>query len=438
MNPLPARNPNLLDYWRILYGFKWMIAGLVLTSAVVTGIVAKLSPKIYEAKASLLPVREESMSGGGISFGGGKDKGGGGGGGNAGMILETLGGKAGGPSLLDTLNILLASRTMAEIVVQKLNLQDYYGTSFTRSVDALRGETSFYTTQFKSIDVKVETTDPHMAAKIANAYVESLDQLNKERNITASKRNRIFIDARLEEKSKKLAEVENALKTFQVENKTFGFSERFEHVSAAAKIHGQIVALEVELAALKEYATPSHPMINQLRAQIDELRRKLDEMEEDELKSIGKKQKGRAHLSEKFFASFEETPTLELEFIRLSRQVKVEEAVYGMLVGMLEQAKIHEARDLPTIQVMDLAIPPEVRSRPKTLQYIEVAAALAFVFGIFLAFLLDYIERLKAQEQGWASPQVGSEALLVGDQNGDSSQMGVYPAAERETERLHG
>lgn len=141
-------------------------------------------------------------------------------------------------------------------------------------------------------------------------------------------------------------------------------------------------------------------------------------------------------MSQKFFPAFEESPSLAVNFIRLMRRVKVEEAVYGMLVGMLESAKIAEARDVPTIQIMDAATPPEHRSRPKTLQSIQVAGVLALVLGILLAFFLNYLERLSAQEAVPGPTTVDTGYSAEVDGNGDKAE--AHAPIPKQTERLHG
>ncbi len=439
--PHPDRQLTILDYGRILWQSRKMILGLVVASVLVTGIATKLSPDRYEAKVSLLPAREESL-GGGLSLGGGGGGGGGGGkgGGTSGasMAMEALGGKSSGPSLTDFLSALLASRKMAEAVIDHLNLMPYYGlASRSDATRALQGEMTFKTGPYKSIDITVETKDPKMAADIANAYAENLDQLNKAFSLSATRRSRLFIEARLAEKTKKLKEAENALKDFQTANRTLEIQGSTEGaMMAAADLRGQIVAHEVELASLT-YTTPDHPTVKQLRAQIHALETQLDRMEQDQVHAIGKRVRARAPIKTKLFPSFEEGPSLALDFLRLTRQLKVEEAVYGMLVGMLEQVKIAEARDQPTVQVMDKAVPPERKSKPKTLQsVVPVAGALSLVLGCLLTFFVHYLQRLKAEETA-ALPSIASmDELAAGDVNDNGSKLEGHPMAGKEAERF--
>jgi len=435
--PISESNLTLLGYWRIIERAKWMIAGVVVVSVLLTGVISKLSPNLYEAKVTIIPSRQEIGGGGAISFGGDKEKGGGAGG----MATELMGGGKSGPSASDILQAILVSRVMGEKVCEQLNLQSYYNaSSLSQALRAFSGEINVKVDRYKMLEVSVMTKDPKMAAEMANALVSNLHQVYKDLNISAAKQNRVFIESRLAEKTKLLNKTEEALKEFQTEHRIFTVKEQTDAAShQVGTLHAEIVELEVQLAALREYATPSHPMINQLQTQIREYRRELDRMESDQLRSFGVKPKVRAPLSAKAFPSIEEAPSLALNFLRLTRQVKVEEAVYGMLVGMLEQAKIAEVRDLPTFQVLDPAVPPEHKSRPKTLENIKAAGAVSLVMGILLAFFLNYLEQLKIREQVLAQNNTSeTEDMAEVDRNGNGSESDVYSVAPREIERLHG
>jgi len=56
-----------------------------------------------------------------------------------------------------------------------------------------------------------------------------------------------------------------------------------------------------------------------------------------------------------------------------------------------------EARDTPTVQVLDKAAPAERKSKPKTTLNMAIAGALSLFVGIFLAFFLEDVERIKQQ-----------------------------------------
>ena len=432
---IPNRNLGLLDYWQICLRFRWMIVGIVVSSVLVTGIVCKLSPKLYEAKATTMPIKEESFSGGGISFGGGgKDSKGGGSGG--GMSMDFLGGKA-GPTLLDTMLVLLNSRVMAEAVVERLNLAEYYNTqSKIEAAFALRGEIAAKGGASKNIELTVLTKDPNMAADIANTYITELNIVYKDFNISGAKRNRIFFEARLADRSKALAEAEQALKTFQETHRSLaGVDDLAESAFGEAEgLHSQIVSLEVELAALREYALPSHPRINSINAQILELRRQLDKLEKGQMQGLIKTGKSRPPLHQKMFPTFEEAPTIALEYLHLTRRLKVEEAIYGTLIGMQEQAKFAEVRDLPVIHLLDNALPPLYKSRPRTLNNMLVASIVSLLVAIMLAVFLDYLEHLKPQELQSRARESARGAIDPASPGGNGHREEATPVPSKGTE----
>ncbi len=346
------------------------------------------------------------------------------------MVMGMLG--SGGPSLLDTMKVIMESRALASRVVDQLNLLPYYGVeSKDDAIQILRGEVKGKANESKALDIVVTSHDPAMAASIANAYFANLEIVYKEFSITATRRNREFIEVRLAEKAKKLDEAEHELKEFQAAHHLVVPQFQTEGaVETAANLHAEITAHEVELAALKSYETSLNPEVIQLEVQIQELRRQLDKLEQGPLSGFDATRKTkRMPLSKKIYPLFEEAPQLALDMQRLTRRVKVEEAVYGMLAGMLESAKITEARDVPAIQIMDYAIPPKFPSKPKTLQNMVAASALSLILGIMMAIFLDYLQRIKAEETS-----AGSYDAIMGtsDQphNGHGEVNGSHEARE--------
>jgi uncharacterized protein involved in exopolysaccharide biosynthesis len=95
--------------------------------------------------------------------------------------------------------------------------------------------------------------------------------------------------------------------------------------------------------------------------------------------------------------AFITVPSLVLEYARLLRDVKVQEALYSMLTSQYEQAKIAEARDTPSVQVLDPGVPAEKKSKPIIWLNMLIAGVLALFLGIFLAFFLEYLERMKRE-----------------------------------------
>ncbi len=415
-----------------------MIAGLVVSSVLATGVASKFLPKLYEAKTTLLPARDE-LTGSGIGVGGAEKNG------RSGGSIQSALRNSSEATQADILTTLFGSRTLVEEVVRQLDLVRYYGAKSLRdAMSALRTEITIQQTPNKAFEVVVLSKDPKVAADIANSCASGIDRLYREFNMSSSKRVRTFIEARLAEKAKKLTEAEIALAKFENENRvrhrTEGTGGAGDLV-IAAEVHGTIMELEVQLAGLREYALPSHPMSNRLQAQIHELRAQLDRLEQERVRGVGTNKGPRVPLSKKLYPSFEETTSVDFDLVRLNRRVKIEESVYGMLVGMLESAKIAEAKDLPTLLVIDSALPPKFPTKPMPLRYMSVAAALSLVLGVLFALFLNYLERLRAQEAVSVQRVDGDGQIAAVDSsdndNKKKAKKKAYPASPKEIERLH-
>lgn len=75
----------------------------------------------------------------------------------------------------------------------------------------------------------------------------------------------------------------------------------------------------------------------------------------------------------------------------LSREAKLQEMLYEMLTKEYEIAKIEEAKSMPTIQVLDKAVPPEHRMARGTVKKMLLAAVVSLVLGVAAAFLREYL-----------------------------------------------
>jgi len=90
-----------------------------------------------------------------------------------------------------------------------------------------------------------------------------------------------------------------------------------------------------------------------------------------------------------FFPSFDKLPEMALDMARLMRRVKTEEAIYRLLREEYEKARIEEARDTPTVQVLDVAKVPEIRSRPKRAMIVVFGGVAGLGWSTLFALFLS-------------------------------------------------
>ncbi|MEN6428838.1 MAG: Wzz/FepE/Etk N-terminal domain-containing protein [Phycisphaerales bacterium] len=84
----------------------------------------------------------------------------------------------------------------------------------------------------------------------------------------------------------------------------------------------------------------------------------------------------------------------------LSREAKIQEGLYELLVQQYEMAKIEEANSMPTINVLDSPVVPELGIARGTVQKGVMAGVAAFIFGVFLAFTREYVLQTRRRRAG--------------------------------------
>jgi uncharacterized protein involved in exopolysaccharide biosynthesis len=388
---------NLLDYWRVLRKRGRMIVGLFCVAVLATGVYSYFfATKIYESKAAVMAPKE---TGGGAGTGFAAALAASGAGQFLGGLLPSTG------SSRDSFVAILKSRTMGEDLVARFNLKEYYEAKYTeQAIKALQDATDITVSKEGVISVKVEDKDPKLAADIANAYITDLDRMFAKLGTTEGGRQRAFLAERLEKTEKLLRQAEETLRRFQEKNRTIVIQEQFKGiVEGVGKVRGEIIAAEVALESMRAYATESNPQVVQQKARIEELKRQLAQMQYSKGEELPSETKQPGQTRQEITLPVARVPELGMEYARLMREVKVQETVFTLLTQQFEQAKITEARDTPTVQLLDKAVPAERKSKPKTVQNMAIAGVLSLLISIFLAFFLEYLNRVRALEHSPAS-----------------------------------
>ena len=168
------RDLTLLDYWRVIWRRRWIIIGLFFISVISTMFVGLKSPKIYESTASVLPPEMGESSARRLSV--------------PGFIAERIPSLSGGPTPTNIIVAMLKSKRMAEDIVRRFNLKEFYNVDYLAdAIRAIQEATKIEVSKESLISVTVESPDPKLAADIANFYVENLDVMNEELKISTTK-----------------------------------------------------------------------------------------------------------------------------------------------------------------------------------------------------------------------------------------------------------
>jgi tyrosine-protein kinase Etk/Wzc len=379
---------TLLEYWRVVRKHLRLIVLLCVIAVLATMGYSLWLPKVYESTATLLTPDERGGRGLGLATALA-----------ASGIVQSFPGLS-IPSMTPQRDIfvgILRSRTMAQDVVERFHLQQRYEAKYLGdAIGRLLKATTVALSKEGIISVKVEDTDPQLAADIANFYAGNLDQMLARIATTEASKQRAFVAVRLTETERELRRAEEALRQFQEKNKVIALQEQARGaVETTAQLKGEIMASEVQLEVMRKFATDANADVIKLKRRIEEMKRHLAQMQYGQGWVLPAESRNPGEPRNEIHIPFAQVPELGLELARLMRDVKVQETVYTLLTQQLEQAKIAEARDMPTVQTLDKAVPGDRKSKPKIKLNMAIAGLTSLLAGLLLAFFLEYLASVK-------------------------------------------
>jgi tyrosine-protein kinase Etk/Wzc len=395
---------SFIDYLEVIIKWRKFIVRNVIVITIIAVIVSLLLTKKYTATATMLPPSSEQnmmlsfMAGGGLP----------GGLSNIPGISSILPGLA-TPS--DLYAAILRSGRIKSKIVKKFDLKRVFKAKKMYNVYEILDEITQITVSPEGIvSVSVTYKDKHLASDIANTYLAELDRFNTETAMTTGKRYRIFIEERLKDTSDSLARTEEALRQFQEKHHMIAIDIEIEKaIATIAELKSRIILLEVKKGALTSSSQIDNPYLYNINKELRELKKQLSKIE------FGEKQKNKKEFGAGFSVPFSELPEVSLEYVRVLRNVKVQEAIYELLTQQYEQAKITELKDTPTIQILDRASPPEKKSFPKRAIIVILSFFGAIAANILVIFGIEYIRDERKDDKSSVSRVINILNILKTD-----------------------
>jgi tyrosine-protein kinase Etk/Wzc len=357
---------------------------LLLTNAIIatvlTLIILRFMSNWYTASISILPPSEDNGALGLLS----------------GMLPSGIGSLLGGSGVSlpgmstpsDLYAAILKSRIVCDEVIKRHDLKKVYGEPIDeKGRMILQGNTKISVEPEGLILLSYEDKDPVLAAAVANTYMDVLNKVNTENIVTKARYMREFIEGRLNETIRDLTEAEEAYKNFQQTHNMLALDEQVKaSINAIAELRSQLVVAEIEFGVMKKTLSPSNSKYQEQGYKIQQIKNQLDKIE------VGDPEDSTSSM---LTLPVKETPDLGLRFARLTRDLKIQEAIFELLKQQYEQAKIQEMKDTPTIQILDKAQIPQVKSRPKRVTLSMLSGFACFILTLFFAISIEYIQREK-------------------------------------------
>jgi uncharacterized protein involved in exopolysaccharide biosynthesis len=375
--PEGSEEVSILDVLIVLAKHKRLIAIVTSSGALLSVIVSLLLPNIYTGTARVLPP-QQAQSNAALLLG------------QLGGIAALAGGSLGIKNPSDLYVGMLKSRTVADSVIERFNLKGLYGKdTMVETRKVLSENTTITSGKEGLITIDVEDEDPTLAAEIANAYVEELDKLTQSLAVTEAAQRRLFFERQLHQAKEDLSAAEIALKKTQETTGLIKLDDQGKAIiEAVAALRAQISAKEVEVRSLRTFATEQNPDYVRIQSQLAALRSELAKLERAQISGGGD-----------ILLPTGKVPEAGLEYVRKFRDVKYSETLFELLAKNFEVAKIDEAKEAAIIQIVDRAVVPDRKSKPRRGVIAIVATVLAALLSCICAFIREAAQRdpLKAE-----------------------------------------
>jgi uncharacterized protein involved in exopolysaccharide biosynthesis len=374
---------NAVIQLRLLWEHRRMLSRVTLYALLASTLAVFLIPVRYESTARLMP--PDNQSGSGLAMVASMMSSAGGAAGSSSGLAGMAGDLLGLKSTSEVFVGILNSRTVQDNLIQQFDLKRLYG---DRRMEDARLSLANHTTisvdrKSQIISIKVTDKSPQRAAAMAQAYVEELNRLVAELSTSSARRERIFLEARLQAVNQDLEAAEKEFSQFASKNTAIDVKEQGKAmVEAAAMLQGQLIAAESQYEGLREIYTDNNARVRSLKARIDELKRQLEKMGgKGESTTSPSDQPG-----ESMYPSIRKLPLLAVNWADLYRRTRIQEAVLEALTKQYEMAKVQEAKEIPTVKVLDMAHIPDKKSFPPRLLFMFLGMAFSFAIATIWIF----------------------------------------------------
>lgn len=356
------------DYLSILFKWKKLIIYNLIFFTLVSVIISFIIPEKFKSVATIMIEDNDNRMG---AFGGMLS--------NVGSILG--GGLLGSAeSKADRMFAYLESRKLLEQVIDSFRLVDYYDIKNykrDKTLKALKNDVSFDLTENGLLEISMIHKDPKISADIVNYFVKILEEMNEFYSKEYAKNYRKFVEKRYLKNLEDIAIAEEELETFQKKHSIYAIPKQFEIAfEAISRLETELALKELEKELLKQTQGTDNPNYRILQKQVELLTNKINNIE-----------KGNYSTEESLiYLSLKDIPLLQKEYFRIYRNIEVQSKLLEYTLPIYEQAVMEEQKNIPTLVVLDYAVPPELKDSPK-----KTLIILSVIFiTLFISILMGY------------------------------------------------
>ena len=386
---------RMLAKLRLLWNQRRLVLRSAVVGLLVAALIAFLIPQQFESTAQLMPPDMQSSNNlallAGMSGSGG-----------LGMLAgDLLGIKSTGALFVG----VLRSRTVEDRLVERFDLRKTYGVRLQMQARQKLAERTAISEDRKSgiITITVTDRDPKRAAALAGAYVEELNTLVAQLSTSSARRERVFLEDRLDGVKRDLGAAEKEFSQFASSKGAIDIPEQVKAmVEAAATLEGQLMAAQSEMEGLLQVYTGNNIRVRTTQARINELRQQL--------RRLGGKagntqdQEDNPNFDSPY-PTLRQLPILGVPFADKLRRLKIQEGVFEALTKQYELTKVQEAKEIPSVKELDAPVVPDHKSCPPRLLIMILGSGCAAIVGAGWILAAARWQELDPQDPGKALVQ---------------------------------
>lgn len=410
-----ALREQSVERLRYLWSKRGFLAQATIYGLAAATLIAFAIPARFTSTARLMP--PDQTSGAGVAMAAVL----------AGKAAGALGGELLGMKTNGDLFIgILQSRTVRDDLITKFNLRNVYWDRRWEEARKDLAKRTDISQDRKSGIITIEVTDrsPERAQQMAQEYVAALNHVVITLDTSSAHRERVFLEGRLNQVQQDLLSAEKEFSQFASKNTALDIKEQGRAmIEAGATLEGQLIAARTELEGLRQIYTNNNVRVRETQARLDELERQLKKLGGKAVSDIAD-----AHPEDgAIYPTIRQLPVLGVTYADLYRRTRVQEAVFETLTQQFELAKVGEAKETPSVKVLDLPDLPEKKSFPPRLlimlfgTLVSLSSGMTWLLGHEAWHATDSADVRKVfATEVWSDVRADLARISANGQNGSS------------------
>lgn len=337
-----VEGPGLMDLLPIWTSrWRWIIAIPVVVAATAFGATYLITPTFTARTTFLPPQHQQSAAAAAMASLG---------------ALTGLAGMGNVKSSADQYIALMQSNNVRDRIIDRFDLMKLYDARYRAQARAELDASTRIVLGKKDgiISLEADADSPKLAADLANQHVEELRRLSGELALTEAQQRRVLFEGELKRTREKLTLAQTALQGS-------GFNPdalKAEPKAAAdnyARIKAEATTAEIRLQTMRRTMADSAIEIQQQLSLVTALQGQLRTLEASVSRGG------------------------DADYVGKYREFKYQETLFDLFAKQYEMARLDESRDGGLIQVIDVATPPERKSKPRRLVITLAVGALSLL-----------------------------------------------------------